>query len=598
MFAHLFSKISIFKILSLSFSLIILVFLFFLLLSKEFNQKSLAAGPVIYINPKSLDFGEVYKNQTNRLRLLVCNFDAAVYQITAFNFLNSTGKFSVNPVAPQNLLPANDSGNVKICDSWDAPMLELIIEFKPNGAIAKFSDILRIITTDPNEPNKDINLQGKSIDTNTQRAKTWLEVQYGDVYAIGDLYAEYTDTATSVDYRLITGSTIQDWESSINAIYEQSNSFISSFPDSNNNFTVSVGSVDVEGLITDLGGFNMYGYAIDDAFAPSGYLGSDLTNPTDPAKPLGLNYQVCPGDLVIGDNVFSNGAGGEGSELIVAKGNIYIIGDTYYSAERPAKIEDLASLGFMALKRTESEKDALPADCKFDDCGTDLDCYAGLANQYGGNIYLVDVHNLKTNNDYIVGVDYNIFNLTDGNIEANKNYCAETGEHPGKKTFDLDGSMTINGPEEIYLGWDDYFGNSSSPGYLVNPDYAVYNYCQQIETPQLDPSLPGFPVIISYNINDTLSPNPDTMTVAPIHIVGTYYAEGSFHSGKAKLPLIIEGLVMAQSFHLEREAIVQNPSGALSPSEIFVYDGRAILNPPPGFRELINERFNFSLVKP
>ena len=366
--------------------------------------------------------------------------------------------------------------------------------------------------------------------------------------------------------------------------------------------------MDTLGLITEDSlnpGKNKYGYDLTDLSAVAdSYIGSLDTDPR--VEPY--NYQVCSGDLVIGDNIFSNDNtnNGLGSELIAVKGNIYIIGDTYYSAAKPAKIEDLASLGFMALKRDSDDLSNLELDCKATVTGCETtpnsdECYGSDVNKLGGNIYLADIHHIKTNGGYIVGVDYNNFNLTDGNnIEANKNYCAETGEHPGKKMFDLNGSGDIAGNEEIYLGWDDYFGN---PAGGQNPYYidAVYNYCQQIETPQLNPSLPGFPAIISYNINDTLSPNPDIMTVAPIHIIGTYYAEGSFHTGKAKLPLIVEGLVMAQSFHLEREAIVDNPNsyaGTLSPSEIFIYDGRAILNPPPGFRELINERFNFSLVKP
>jgi len=66
-----------------------------------------------------------------------------------------------------------------------------------------------------------------------------------------------------------------------------------------------------------------------------------------------------------------------------------------------------------------------------------------------------------------------------------------------------------------------------------------------------------------------------------VHIVGNFYVLGTFYTGDSNSDqLVIEGSVVANEFDLERKYSLNG-----DPAEIFRYDGRVLVNPPPGFSD-------------
>lgn len=71
-------------------------------------------------------------------------------------------------------------------------------------------------------------------------------------------------------------------------------------------------------------------------------------------------------------------------------------------------------------------------------------------------------------------------------------------------------------------------------------------------------------------------------------VVGNYYAEGRIYTGTndpdVDVQLKIEGLMIATGFELERQFI---DSVTKEPAEKVIYDRKAVINPPPGFSDII-----------
>lgn len=64
-------------------------------------------------------------------------------------------------------------------------------------------------------------------------------------------------------------------------------------------------------------------------------------------------------------------------------------------------------------------------------------------------------------------------------------------------------------------------------------------------------------------------------------VVGAFYAEGRFNTGGGANPLTIRGLIVAHEFFWGRVY-----ADRLRGAEEIIYDGRAVINPPPGFGDV------------
>lgn len=62
------------------------------------------------------------------------------------------------------------------------------------------------------------------------------------------------------------------------------------------------------------------------------------------------------------------------------------------------------------------------------------------------------------------------------------------------------------------------------------------------------------------------------------HIVGNFYVLGTVNTGVSDERLMVEGLMVASLFNFQRDYVENNDS-----AEWIRYDGRALVNPPPGF---------------
>lgn len=65
------------------------------------------------------------------------------------------------------------------------------------------------------------------------------------------------------------------------------------------------------------------------------------------------------------------------------------------------------------------------------------------------------------------------------------------------------------------------------------------------------------------------------------NVVGSFYAEGQFNTGSSANPLTVKGLIVAHEFVWGR-TYADRARG----SEEIIYDGRAAVNPPPGFSDV------------
>ncbi len=93
-----------------------------------------------------------------------------------------------------------------------------------------------------------------------------------------------------------------------------------------------------------------------------------------------------------------------------------------------------------------------------------------------------------------------------------------------------------------------------------------------------------------------------TIDKSVTHLVGSYYAsdvlinsvgntscpnvtngQGLIATGRSNQQLVVEGLMVARQFNLERYYTNTSPSAAATPAELVYYDGRVIAATPPGF---------------
>ena len=77
------------------------------------------------------------------------------------------------------------------------------------------------------------------------------------------------------------------------------------------------------------------------------------------------------------------------------------------------------------------------------------------------------------------------------------------------------------------------------------------------------------------------------------NLVGTYVTTGTFKTGDSDQQLTVRGLVAAKQFDLQRK-FASSAAGA----EVFIYDGRAALNPPPGLADFTKGLPRFRAVAP
>jgi hypothetical protein len=168
--------------------------------------------------------------------------------------------------------------------------------------------------------------------------------------------------------------------------------------------------------------------------------------------------------------------------------------------------------------------------------------------------------------------------------------------------------------------------------YVINGDLTIDDGMQFVDS--LDPEVPGNGTIVVVGGNLTINKDsvyntsnasaissitqiasvawvvledPDTKTGGNIYIdgevtelVGAFYAGGQGGLYTVAPPdtdspyeLTVRGLVMARQFHLSR-AFRSDDRG----SEQFIYDGRALLNPPPGYQDLTKSLPIYGLAPP
>ena len=78
--------------------------------------------------------------------------------------------------------------------------------------------------------------------------------------------------------------------------------------------------------------------------------------------------------------------------------------------------------------------------------------------------------------------------------------------------------------------------------------------------------------VVAFVVEGDLSIDP-----AVTNVSGFFYVTGSVHTGASDKQLTIEGAVVASGFNLERNTNGNNAD------EVFIYDPRLFINPPPGF---------------
>jgi hypothetical protein len=69
---------------------------------------------------------------------------------------------------------------------------------------------------------------------------------------------------------------------------------------------------------------------------------------------------------------------------------------------------------------------------------------------------------------------------------------------------------------------------------------------------------------------------------AVTQMIGDYLVNGSIYTGSAYSQLTCYGLWIAKNFYLNRTYVGTDAS----PAEVIIYDGRVVLNAPPGFSQI------------
>ncbi|MFA5069865.1 MAG: hypothetical protein WC528_01150 [Patescibacteria group bacterium] len=155
---------------------------------------------------------------------------------------------------------------------------------------------------------------------------------------------------------------------------------------------------------------------------------------------------------------------------------------------------------------------------------------------------------------------------------AGKTYCVRKAEgHNGDFTISI--PLTFNNAKNTVTDGSGLF--------VVDGNLNIQNNIKYMDNEAAITNLKKLASVAFYVKGDIyISPTVDTL-------VGTYYAEGKIITqsmGSADKKLTVYGTMIAREFDLGRryKGTISNPQ----PSELFIYDGRVQLNPPPGFRDL------------
>ena len=165
-----------------------------------------------------------------------------------------------------------------------------------------------------------------------------------------------------------------------------------------------------------------------------------------------------------------------------------------------------------------------------------------------------------------------------GDLEINDDIQIPAGR--GGITILVEGNLSFGaGAKVSYVGGDEQIRDVTSLAWIVldNPDTANNREGN---------------VYIDPGVGSADDP-PD---LAGAHLVGTFVASGVFHTGAGDNPLTIGGLIVAREFRLERT--FRTSTGEARPAELIIYDGRALLNPPPGLADLIKTLPQLRAVAP
>lgn len=87
---------------------------------------------------------------------------------------------------------------------------------------------------------------------------------------------------------------------------------------------------------------------------------------------------------------------------------------------------------------------------------------------------------------------------------------------------------------------------------------------------------------VAWIITGDLTITPNVTEIDGVYIV---LGDAGVSTGEGNQPLVVNGLMMAKAFSFQRDRVKEADSDV--PSEKIIYDGRALLNTPPGLEDLV-----------
>ena len=190
-------------------------------------------------------------------------------------------------------------------------------------------------------------------------------------------------------------------------------------------------------------------------------------------------------------------------------------------------------------------------------------------NQYRSQLGFLDLAGLRTGRYGTVVTISNAGQIAPANILGGQVYrFAQSGAtfQLSAKTFDNALGTTGKGAGTLLIEGAN-LNITGDIGYTSNPVQ------QRIK------NLASFGVIV---VKDA-SGNGGNITInsGVTKVSGSMFAEGEVHTGSGNVYLKLIGLYISKQFFLERT----NNTDPTKPAEEFVFDGRAVVNPPPGMQD-------------
>ena len=150
----------------------------------------------------------------------------------------------------------------------------------------------------------------------------------------------------------------------------------------------------------------------------------------------------------------------------------------------------------------------------------------------------------------------------DGEIRLNGYVYTMQGQDWDFKTTGALDDIFLIGPNSGYAG---------SGVFYRNGDLTIKDNIYIDDVKDVGADIKEVPVV-AFVVEGDLSIDP-----AVTNVSGFFYVTGSVHTGASDKQLTIEGAVVASGFNLERNTNGNNAD------EVFIYDPRVFINPPPGF---------------